>query len=208
MGFDDFQERKYCGIRNGKIVHKDDSGITYEKQSVSGVLTDVFVKRDGKFGPEFHVVLYDNGLYHLQMFLNSSYARAFMCMMKNISPAQPLTIKPSEHIGENGKKRQSLFLYQEGEPVKWFYKKDMNGLPAPELDILTDRDGQPYEGWSYEKQTEFLLNALDQFKPLLIPNKVRQRNENIINREKAAPAAAPWKSGDDNNGDIADDLPF
>lgn len=207
MGFDDFEERKYCGIRGGKIVYKDNSGQVFEKKSVSGMLTDVFVKRDGRFGPEFHVVLYDEGIYHLQMFLNSLYARAFMCMMKNIAPAQSLTIKPSEFVDTDGKKRQSLFLYQEGQAVKWYYKKDLNGLPAPEADILKDKNGKEYEGWNYSKQYEFLLNALEEFKPLLMPNKVRQRNDNVNAIKKAAPAQQQWQPADEINTEN-DDLPF
>ncbi|MCO5238896.1 MAG: hypothetical protein M9904_02465 [Chitinophagaceae bacterium] len=199
MGFDDFQERKYCGIRNGKIIYKDDAGVINEKRSVSGLLTNVFVKRNGKYGPEFHIELYDKCYYHLQMFLNSGYARAFLCIMKNISPAQNITIRPNAQADENGKVRQSLMLYQDGQVLKWYYKKDVNGLPSPEADILKDKNGVEYEGWNYNSQTEFLLKAMEEFKVLLIPNKVRQRNESTALIKGDMPTI---------DSDIEDDLPF
>lgn len=174
--------KTYLGIKEGKIAHRKGDNTTDYYDHISGYLSDVYIKEDGKFGRELHLVIRDGqDLYVLQMRLESGYARAFLRVIKSASLAEPFTIIPMFKVTEEGQ-QAGMIVMQNGIALKWYYTRNHpNGLPELEPCKMKDpKSGKLIDGWDNTKQMEFLVNMLNtEIRPALTPAKVGMSRENV-----------------------------
>jgi hypothetical protein len=108
----------------GKIVHEE------FMDGLSGRITEIKTKDHPDYGKFWLITLTDgdwSGV--LQIKYSSGYASAFLKMLPNVDLSKDVTIVPKMTI-DGDKKKASLFIMQEGVPLKHFYTKDNpNGLP-------------------------------------------------------------------------------
>ena len=144
MGLEQRTEGNYITILQGKLckrVDKDTEGAiervnklgntVYEKfyDSFTGTLVSIKVQ-DGAYGKTWNFGLSDNGeMYTLQLSYSNSFATQFLKMLPNIDVTKPIRISPSTKLVD-GKNQSSLFINQNGTPIKHAYtKENPNGLP-------------------------------------------------------------------------------
>ena len=111
--------------KNGKVVHEEFC------DALSGRITGISIKDHPEFGKFWMVNLQDNSGWSgiIQMNYSSGYASAFLKLLPNVDLSKDVTIAPNMKI-EGEKKKTSLFIMQEGKPLKHFYtKENPNGLP-------------------------------------------------------------------------------
>jgi hypothetical protein len=51
------------GIKEGKVAHRKGDNTTDYYDHITGYLTDAYIKEDGKFGRELHLVIRDGQVY-------------------------------------------------------------------------------------------------------------------------------------------------
>ena len=132
--------REYLTIREGKIA-KYLGDKKYELyDSVEGHIIGMST-RDTQYGPQLCISLKDDQVYELQIRIKgedqpgavgkqTSYFIAFAHCSPNLDPSKKIEFIPS--LKEvDGKKRSALFLKQDGQIVKWAFKKG-EGMPEPE----------------------------------------------------------------------------
>lgn len=174
--------KTYLGIKEGKVAHRKGDNTTDYYDHITGYLTDAYVKEDGKFGRELHLVIRDGqDLYVLQMRLESGYARAFLRVVKNAALAELMTIIPMYKVTEDSQ-QAGMIVMQNGTALKWYYtRNNPNGLPELEPCKMKDpKTGKLVDGWDNTKQMEFLVNMLNtEIRPILTPAKVGISRENV-----------------------------
>lgn len=135
------KQKTWLSIREGKIATRDgDKFILHD--SIEGYLVGMNT-RDGKYGIELHLQIEDgNELYDLTIPIKdhpspgknptqTSYFRAFAHLAPNINVARPVEIIPSLKI-INDKKQSTLFINQDGETLRWAFKKGDGVMPEAE----------------------------------------------------------------------------
>ena len=162
-------KRTYLAIREGKIA-KNIGDKKYELyDSFEGTIVGIST-RDGMYGQELCLDLKDNGeVYQLQLRIKgedkpgqlakqTSHFIAFAHCCPIIDPTKPIEFIPSLKIVDE-KKRAALFLKQNGETLKWAFKKG-EGMPDPEE--VFDKKGELVSiDWS-EVET-FRMNKVNEF---------------------------------------------
>lgn len=108
----------------GKVVHEEFF------DALSGRIIDIKIKEHPEYGNFWNITLKDGEWQGvIQMKYSSGYASAFLKMLPNVDLSKDVTIVPKMTI-EGDKKKASLFIMQEGKPLKHFYtKENPNGLP-------------------------------------------------------------------------------
>lgn len=108
----------------GKIVHEE------FMDGLSGRITEIKTKDHPDYGKFWLITLIDGDWSGVvQIKYSSGYASAFLKMLPNVDLSKDVTIVPKMTI-DGDKKKASLFIMQEGVPLKHFYTKDNpNGLP-------------------------------------------------------------------------------
>jgi len=143
--------------KSGKLVHEE------FYKGWTGKIKDVFVN-DGEYGKRWIVVI-DDGEHvaNLQFNYSSGYASTFLKALPNVDLSQPVEIEPSMKI-EGDKKRVSIFMRQNGQPIKWAFTKDNpNGLPPMEKLKV-----KGVETWDDTKMMEFLeIQAKNHLNPVM-----------------------------------------
>jgi hypothetical protein len=108
----------------GKVVHEE------FMDGLSGRIVKIDTKEHPDYGKNWLITLEDgewSGV--IQIKYSSGYASAFLKMLPNVDLSKDVTIVPKMTI-DGDKKKASLFIMQEGVPLKHFYTKDNpNGLP-------------------------------------------------------------------------------
>jgi len=162
-------KRTYLGIREGKIA-KNIGEKKYELyDSFEGVIVGMST-RDGMYGQELCLDLKDGGeVYQLQLRIKgedkpgqlakqTSHFIAFAHCCPIIDPTKPVEFIPSLKIVDD-KKRAALFLKQNGETLKWAFKKG-DGMPDPE-EVFNKKGELVSVDWS-EVET-FRMNKVNEF---------------------------------------------
>ena len=130
----------------GKIVHEEFCN------GLSGRIVDIKTKDHPDYGKFWLVTLKDgdwSGV--IQMKFSSGYASAFLKMLPNVDLSKEVTIVPNMKI-EGDKKKTSLFIMQNGKPLKHLYTKDNpNGLPQMKIIKVKGK-----ETWDDTEMMEFL----------------------------------------------------
>ncbi|MES2408784.1 MAG: hypothetical protein V4509_00605 [Patescibacteria group bacterium] len=182
----------------GAISRVNKMGKTvFEKfyESFTGTLVDIKVKESSEYGPSWVFDFIDtedenSPVYHLQMSYSNSLAIAFLKMLPNIDLSKPFKLSPSMKV-EDGKNKYSIFVNQNGVPVKHaFNKENPNGLPDLEQIKVKGVDT-----WDNTKRLDFLFNMVQkQILPKL--GKVATQTTQL----------APSKTSDEALEDFASDL--
>lgn len=162
-------KRTYLTIREGKIA-KNIGDKKYELyDSFEGVIVGMSTK-DGLYGQELCLDLKDGGeVYQLQLRIKgedkpgqsakqTSHFIAFAHCCPIIDPTKPIEFIPSLKVVDD-KKRAALFLKQNGETLKWAFKKG-EGMPDPEEVFnkkgeLVSVDWSEVEAFRMDKVNEF-----------------------------------------------------
>jgi hypothetical protein len=160
--------REYLTIREGKIA-KYLGDKKYELyDSVEGYIVGLST-RDTQYGQQLNIDLQDDKLYQLQIRIKgeekpgqaakqTSYFIALAHCSPNIDVTKKVEFTPSlKEI--DGKKRSALFLSQNGETLKWAFKKG-EGMPEPEEVFnkkgeLVSVDWSEVEAFRMDKINEF-----------------------------------------------------
>lgn len=135
----------------GKTVHE----MHYD--SFTGSLINIR-RRDGEYGPQLEFDFRDDGeIYTLQLSASSSMATNLLKILPNADLTQEMKVQPSMKL-EDGKKKSSLFVSQNGTTLKHKYTKDNpNGMPPMEEIVVK---GQKV--WDDTKRLEFLMAMMEQ----------------------------------------------
>tara|TARA_R110000868_G_scaffold408111_2_gene690323 strand:+ start:2064 stop:2654 length:591 start_codon:yes stop_codon:yes gene_type:complete len=130
----------------GKIVHEE------FMDGLSGRITEIKTKDHPDYGKFWLITLTDgNWSGVVQIKYSSGYASAFLKMLPNVDLSKDVTIVPKMTI-DGDKKKASLFIMQEGVPLKHFYTKDNNnGLPQMKKIKVKGK-----ETWDDTEMMEFL----------------------------------------------------
>jgi len=130
----------------GKVVHEE----FYD--GLSGRIIDIKTKDHPDYGKFWLITLKDgNWSGVVQIKYSSGYASAFLKMLPNIDLSKDVTIVPKMTI-DGDKKKASLFIMQDGIPLKHFYTKDNNnGLPQMKKIKVKGK-----ETWDDTEMMEFL----------------------------------------------------
>lgn len=133
----------------GKTVH--------EKfyTSFTGKLVGISTQ-DSPYGKNWVFDFVDAGQpYHLQLGYSNSFATQFLKMLPNVDLTKEMKVSPSVKE-EDGKKKSSLFVNQDGVAIKHAYTMaNPNGLPDMEQVMVK---GQ--QVWDDTKRLEFLYNMV------------------------------------------------
>jgi len=108
--------------------------------------------RESEYGKDWQIHFKDeNGLAILSMKYSSGYAAAFLKALPNVDLSKNVQLSPKVTV-EGEKKKTTIFLNQDGAPVKWFYTKDNpNGCPG-----LKKIKVKGVETWDDSDMMEFL----------------------------------------------------
>lgn len=171
MGLGNKNSAVFIGIADGKVVRrfKEATKNTVERVLTKGVnagktvyeefydyieghIIDIAVKKTDKMGKFWKITLLDEGTeYVLEMNYSSGYSSAFLKTLPNVDFTKPVRITPKMTL-ENGKKRATLFVNQNGTGLKWYFTKDNpNGLPQM---VKTKHKGE--EVWDDTEMLDFL----------------------------------------------------
>lgn len=176
MGLEKRAEGNFITIYAGKLCQRVQEGTegaitrvnkigntVHEKfyDSFVGKLESIQV-RDGSYGKTWNFGFRDNEeLYILQLSYSNSFSSAFLKQLPNVDLSQEMKISPSVKE-EDGKKRSSLFINQNGVALKHaFTRAEPNGMP--DMEQVTVK-GELI--WDDTKQMVFLQNMVD---TLIIP---------------------------------------
>ncbi len=130
----------------GKIVHEE------FMDGLSGRITEIKTKDHPDYGKFWLITLTDGDWSGVvQIKYSSGYASAFLKMLPNVDLSKDVTIVPKMTI-DGDKKKASLFIMQDGTPLKHFYTKDNpNGLPQMKKIKVKGK-----ETWDDTEMMEFL----------------------------------------------------
>jgi len=157
----------YLSISDGKICRRVSSPTSTSKERISEKSGKIYheefyrgwsgriksvTTRDSDYGKEWQVAIEDeNGTAILSFKYSSGYASSFLKALPNVDLSKEVVFTPNVTT-VNDKKRTTLFLNQEGLPVKWYYTKDNpNGCPSMEKIKVKGA-----EVWDDSKMMEFL----------------------------------------------------
>ncbi len=125
-------------------------------ESFTGKLIDIKV-RDSEYGKTWNFIFQDKeDPYTLQLSYSNSFSTALLKMLPNVDLTKEMKLSPS--VKEvDGKNRSSLFINQDGKPLKHAYTRDLpNGMPDMEQISV---NGQMV--WDDTKRLVFLQNMVD-----------------------------------------------
>lgn len=170
MGLEQRTEGKFITIVGGKLcirVPEGTAGATQRTNklgkvvnemlydSFTGMLVGIKVT-DGNYGKQWNFSFKDKGeVYTLQLGYSNSYAKNILKMLPNIDLTKEMKVSPVMKE-ENGVKKSSLFINQDGNPVKHAFTKDNpNGLPQ-----MTEVTVKGEKIWDDTDQIAFLYDMV------------------------------------------------
>lgn len=181
MGLENREGGNFITILNGKFCQRVPHGTEGAVERVNKLGKTVYEKfydsftakligirtQDGEYGKSWLFDFKDGEeVYHLQLSYSNSFATAFLKMLPNIDLNTEIKVSPSTKEVD-GKMKSSLFINQNGSPVKHAYTKDApNGMP--DMEQVTVK-GQLV--WDDTKRLAFLQNMVD---TLIVPKLPKQ----------------------------------
>lgn len=137
--------------KQGKQVHEE----IYD--GVSGLVLDIKIHEHKEFGKFWNVILKDDDqVYTLQMNYSGGYASAFLKTLPNVNIFEAIRLVPKMEI-QGEKKRVTLFVTQNGVPLKHYYTRDNpNGLPQMQQIKVKGK-----LAWDDSDMMEFLENMVN-----------------------------------------------
>ena len=171
MGLEQRAEGNFITILQGKFCQRVPAGTAGSKERVNKVGKTVHERfydsftgkligiktQDGEYGKSWIFSFKDAGeVYHLQLSYSNSFATAFLKILPNVDLTKEMKVSPSTKIGDDGKAKSSLFINQEGVPLKHaFTRENPNGMP--DMEQITVKGTQV---WDDTKRLEFLHNMV------------------------------------------------
>ena len=149
-------------LESGKVIHEE----LYD--TLEGKITGIQFK-DGEYGTQLIISLVnDEDVAHLQMPLSSSPASGFLKALPNVNADELVRFKPKMEEND-GKRKTSLFLSQNGQGVKWYWTKDNPGdLPSMKKIKVKGK-----ETWDDSDQIDYLkAYVTDTFLPKIGKSKI------------------------------------
>lgn len=144
MGFEQRAEGKFFTIVGGKFcirVPEGTAGATQRTnklgKTVNEIIHDSFTGKlvsikvtDGNYGKQWNFSFKDGAeIYTLQLGYSNSYAKSILKMLPNADLTKEMKVTPVMKE-ENGVKKSSLFINQDGVALKFAFTKEIpNGLP-------------------------------------------------------------------------------
>lgn len=130
---------------SGKIVHEETYGF------VEGMITSITTK-ENEYGKFWVVKISDEGTeYTLEFNYSGGIASSFLKTLPNVDLTKPVRLCPKQTI-ENDKKKNTLFVMQEGHAVKWFWTRDNMG-ELPDLKKIKVKGKETFDD---SEQMEYL----------------------------------------------------
>jgi len=134
----------YLTISDGRICRRVQSPTQFSKERInkegrqvheehyngwSGKIVGIET-RESEYGKDWQVKMQDeDGIAILSFKYSSGYASSFLKALPNVDLSKDVTLSPNVKV-EGEKKRTTLFIKQDGQPIKWHYTKDNpNGIP-------------------------------------------------------------------------------
>lgn len=207
MGFQNREGGKYFTILGGKFCIRVQEGtpgsvarVNKMEKTVHEIFKDSFTgklinirTRDGSYGKSWEFDFKDaEEVYTLQLSFSNSYATNLLKILPNADLTKEMKIQPSEKI-EDGKKKSSLFISQDGVTLKHAYTKDNpNGMPP--MEQVTVKGQQV---WDDSKRLVFLEEMV---KSTILPKLPR---EAVPATEAAKDAVSDALDADENWGATA-----
>lgn len=178
MGLQNYERGNYITIFNGKFTQSVPEGtpgavtrVNKNGKTVHEKYYDSFVGKligiktqEGAYGKNWLFSFKDKDeVYNLQLGYSNNYAVSILKMLPNIDLAKEMKVSPKSEE-KDGKTQTSLFINQNGNPIKHAFTKDTpNGIPQWEQITVK---GVPT--WDNTKQMLFLENlALTKIAPNL-----------------------------------------
>lgn len=144
MGLDNRSGGQFITILAGKFCQRVPEGTEGAVSRVNKLGKTVFEKyydsftgklvgiktQDGSYGKSWVFSFRDKeDVYHLQLSYSNSFATQFLKILPNVKLDVEMKVSPS--VKEvDGKNKSSLFVNQDGVPIKHAYTKDVpNGMP-------------------------------------------------------------------------------
>lgn len=188
----------YVNISNGRLVVKQNGEQVFYDQ-LTGIINNLEFVIDEYNQKQYEVLrvtlIDDQDKYILKIRTDSGYFRGFVNALKMANINQPIVISPSSKE-ENGKTRTTIFLRQNGKPLKHAFTKDnMGDLPQVERVMVNG-----IEQWDNTKQLMY-------WKTWLMSITWQINNENI-NKQESAVNTTITQDEYDAMESIDDDLPF
>jgi hypothetical protein len=170
MGLENREGGKWISVYDGKFTQRVNESVAGAVQRVMKNGKAVFEKhydsftgkllnirtQESPFGKQWVLDFKDReDVYHLTLGYSSGFASTFLKILPNIDTSKEMKLSSSSKE-ENGKKKHSLFINQDGVALKHFYtKENPNGIPQWEQ--LTVKGVQV---WDNTKELEFLENMV------------------------------------------------
>lgn len=170
MPLENRQGGKFITILQGKFCQRVPAGtegaiqrtnkinkVVHEKfyDSFTGRLVGIKVQ-DGDYGKTWNFSFQDQeDVYILQLSYSNSFATQFLKMLPNVDLSKEMKVSPSTKEVD-GKNKSSLFINQDGKPLKHAYTKDNpNGMPDMEQVVVKGE-----KVWDDTKRIAFLHNMV------------------------------------------------
>jgi hypothetical protein len=214
----------YVDLRNGKVMRysktnepgtmpvvtsKGDTRYYFIYDFIEGTVTNFSTREEeiaGKKKLKFQVHLADGGdNYLLKMDVDSSYFRMFCSTLPNIDWNYPIRFIPRMKE-ENGVKKTSLIMVNNGNPIKFAFTKD-NPNGKPEVTFTKNKKGEIVD-IDREEELKFFFDLITKAKSQLVHPAVAQEAP----AQNFRPSTSPMKEHEseilDPFSEGADDLPF
>ena len=170
MGLQNYEGGKYITIYNGKLtqrVQEDTQGavsrVNKNNKTVFEKYYDAFTGKlvgiktqEGEYGKNWLFSFKDKeDVYNLQLGYSNNYAVNLIKMLPNVDLSKEMKVSPKSEV-KDGKTQTTLFINQDGKPVKHAYTKDNpNGIPQWEQITV-----KGVKVWDNTKQMLFLENMV------------------------------------------------
>lgn len=176
---------------------------------LTGVVTDLTIDDDTFNDKTFKVlnikVADDSGVYNMKIRFESGYARCFCNMIENADLSLPIMFAPKYEEPEGQQPKASMFMMQNGKPLKHRYTKANPGNLPPLVKVrFKDNDM-----WDNSAQmtyyTELLLNRI---KPQLVPAIIAGEKTDFHRGGDGGPSGLGKNMDANSMTEPIDDLPF
>ncbi len=216
MGFENRTGGKYFTIYDGKFAIKVEKGTPNSKDrinkrgaEVSEVYHDSFAgklldirTRDGEWGKTWEFDFQDKeNVYTLSLPYSNGSSTAILKMLPNVDLAKEMKLQVQQKV-EDGVKKTSLFISQDGVTLKHAYTKDVpNGLPPMEQVMVKGS-----LVWDDTKRIQFLHEMVEAD---ILPKLPRNADAVVAKaNDEDVTADDVWSSVPDKKEEASDDNDF
>ena len=148
-----FRIRCNEGDRDSVSRVNKSGNVVYETKysNLSGYIKSMVIE-DTEFGKKMNLIILADKDYKLSLGYADSLTVNIYKMLPNINPHQEILITLQRKPDDKGVDKTSLFISQEGHPIKWAFTRDNpNGMPAMEQIMVKGE-----KVWDNTKQVVFL----------------------------------------------------